>query len=579
MKTHDHDNAHSAQRQAATSQQATRSHAVAQQTEHGEAATQLAQAGPAIFDHRLNLSPRMVAQRQRLGAAFGPVAQREPQRLEEELPVQGKALALQQPVQREAGPDDEEPAVQAKQGWAGSGGTIQAQTEMPAEANFTGIPNQLKSGVEALSGMDMSDVRVHRNSDKPAQLNALAYAQGNEIHLGPGQEQHLPHEAWHVVQQRQGRVQATMQMAGVGVNDDVRLEEEADVMGEKAQLSRGGKGKELTPYPVTPCLPIQAAKKTKKRRQEKQRRLAAIDRLNRGSTGAYDQLDPEVRDGLLALDEAQPRKSAAKRNMATRAQRLKEANLPSIVEVGAGTGSASVHLRGLSRTGRGDDTLPYLATDVSQIGGKGNFLREAQKAHIPARGGVDANRLEEHFPEGSLDEVIGANAYGDKEHPGASYGLVRDTDTQGGTAWDDRFLRSAHKVLKQGGTARLLARSNFLADEHGEQGERRTNKYLSPTREDLEQAPGLGYDVAVQSAVQPPGVHFYRPDTHPGKKKELGAYNTELTFTKLDAPGVLEVESSAEDSDTSELDSDEEEHSNGELEDFLLKEQNKRFNF
>ncbi|HET7795918.1 MAG TPA: DUF4157 domain-containing protein, partial [Rhizobacter sp.] len=68
--------------------------------------------------------------------------------------------------------------------------------------NRTGMPDTLKAGIESLSGQDMSDVRVHRNSDKPGQLNALAYAQGNDIHLAPGQEQHLPHEAWHVVQQR-----------------------------------------------------------------------------------------------------------------------------------------------------------------------------------------------------------------------------------------------------------------------------------------------------------------------------------------------------------------------------------------
>lgn len=105
--------------------------------------------------------------------------------------------------------------------------------------NRTGLPDGLKAGIESLSGMDMSDVRVHRNSSQPAQLNALAYAQGNDIHLGPGQEQHLPHEAWHVVQQRQGRVQATMQMAGVGVgvNDDEGLETEADVMGGRAVQS------------------------------------------------------------------------------------------------------------------------------------------------------------------------------------------------------------------------------------------------------------------------------------------------------------------------------------------------------
>jgi hypothetical protein len=76
---------------------------------------------------------------------------------------------------------------------------------------------------------------VHYNSSQPAQLNALAYAQGSDIHLAPGQERHLPHEAWHVVQQAQGRVQPTMQIKeGAPVNDDPGLEHEADVMGAKA---------------------------------------------------------------------------------------------------------------------------------------------------------------------------------------------------------------------------------------------------------------------------------------------------------------------------------------------------------
>jgi len=80
----------------------------------------------------------------------------------------------------------------------------------------------------------MSDVQVHKNSARPAQLNALAYAQGSDIHLGPGQEKHLPHEAWHVVQQRQGRVTPTLQTKGTLINDDSSLEEEADQMGAKA---------------------------------------------------------------------------------------------------------------------------------------------------------------------------------------------------------------------------------------------------------------------------------------------------------------------------------------------------------
>ena len=97
------------------------------------------------------------------------------------------------------------------------------------------MPDNLKSGIEALSGVDISDVNVNYNSDKPAQLNAHAYAQGTDIHIAPGQEKHLAHEAWHTVQQKQGRVNPTVQMKkNVPVNDDPSLENEADVMGQKA---------------------------------------------------------------------------------------------------------------------------------------------------------------------------------------------------------------------------------------------------------------------------------------------------------------------------------------------------------
>lgn len=104
-------------------------------------------------------------------------------------------------------------------------------TVVQAKPNRTGMPDELKSGVEQLSGFDMSGVRVHRNSNNPASLNAHAYAQGQDIHLGSGQEQHLPHEAWHVVQQMQGRVRATTQVNGVDANDNNALEQEADQMG------------------------------------------------------------------------------------------------------------------------------------------------------------------------------------------------------------------------------------------------------------------------------------------------------------------------------------------------------------
>ncbi len=105
----------------------------------------------------------------------------------------------------------------------------------PGRENRTGMPDALKSGIESLSGISMDNVKVHYNSAQPAQLDALAYTQGSDIHIGPGQEKHLAHEAWHVVQQAQGRVQPTIQLTdGVPVNDDERLEHEADVMGARA---------------------------------------------------------------------------------------------------------------------------------------------------------------------------------------------------------------------------------------------------------------------------------------------------------------------------------------------------------
>ncbi len=105
----------------------------------------------------------------------------------------------------------------------------------PEKINNTGLPDKLKNGIESLSGYSMDDVKVHYNSDQPAQLNAHAFAQGTNIHLAPGQEKHLPHEAWHVVQQKQGRVRPTMQLRGkIDVNDDAGLEREADMMGLKA---------------------------------------------------------------------------------------------------------------------------------------------------------------------------------------------------------------------------------------------------------------------------------------------------------------------------------------------------------
>ena len=96
------------------------------------------------------------------------------------------------------------------------------------------LPSTLRAMVRRASGVATDDVRVHYNSPEPAQLNALAYTQGSEIHLGPGQEHALGHEVTHVVQQKQGRVRRTTTVHGLAINDDAALEQEAD----GAQLGR-----------------------------------------------------------------------------------------------------------------------------------------------------------------------------------------------------------------------------------------------------------------------------------------------------------------------------------------------------
>ena len=200
---------------------------------------------------------RMVAQRQQLRGIISGAVQLQ-DGLEDEEPLQGKLVTTQrqtaeeeeEPLQgrfemvQHQGVEDEE--LQMK---AAPTAPVQLEAESSPPPNRTGLPDGLKTGIESLSGMAIDHVRVHYNSAQPAQINALAYTQGSDIHVAPGQERHLPHEAWHVVQQAQGRVQPTMQMQdGVPVNDDAGLEHEADVMGAQADAASGS-GRGQTPAP------------------------------------------------------------------------------------------------------------------------------------------------------------------------------------------------------------------------------------------------------------------------------------------------------------------------------------------
>ena len=213
----------------------------------------------------LEHSPRLIAQRQRIAAVFGPHA---PQ------------LAVAQ------------------------------RKSAPPVRNDTGLPDPLKSGIESLSGVSLDHVKVHYNSAQPAEMNAHAYAQGNDIHLASGAEQHLPHEAWHVVQQVQGRVKPTAQLKrGVPLNDDAGLEHEADVMGAKAlemRFSGSASADAGIKADMNDARPTLSLPNSSNSRHAVQRKIYYGGRwYGQADKGALEQTKglPEVREGFLLPDE------------------------------------------------------------------------------------------------------------------------------------------------------------------------------------------------------------------------------------------------------------------------------------
>jgi len=191
-----------------------------QQTKHQSTPTQqkslLNQSEPSFNDYRpetaaqaklkqqIQSSPKIIAQRKAHEQMFGnsPV-----QMMDEEELMQGKF--------------NNAPPIQKK-----------------AE---NGLPSDLNSKLESTLNSDFSGVNIHANSDSAVQMNALAYAQGNDVHFAPGQfkpntasgQQLIGHEFAHVVQQAEGGVQPTTEIGGMPVNDNKGLESEADKIGDK----------------------------------------------------------------------------------------------------------------------------------------------------------------------------------------------------------------------------------------------------------------------------------------------------------------------------------------------------------
>jgi Domain of unknown function (DUF4157) len=107
--------------------------------------------------------------------------------------------------------------------------------------NGTSLPIKVQKRMGRAFNTDFSNVRI-QVGQQAASLGALAYTQGNNIYFAPGQynpysrkgQKLLGHELAHVVQQRQGRVKATIQAKGFNINNNSYLEREAVELGKKA---------------------------------------------------------------------------------------------------------------------------------------------------------------------------------------------------------------------------------------------------------------------------------------------------------------------------------------------------------
>ncbi len=148
-----------------------------------------------------------------------------------------------QPIQRRAGGA---PEAASAGGGGGGGNALPASTQAQMGNAFD---------------FDFSGVRVHEGSQAGA-MGALAYTQGTDVHFAPGQydpasgkgQELIGHELAHVVQQSEGRVAATTQMKGEGLNEDEGLEREADDQGARAargeSVRTGGGSVRATGGPV-----------------------------------------------------------------------------------------------------------------------------------------------------------------------------------------------------------------------------------------------------------------------------------------------------------------------------------------
>ena len=122
------------------------------------------------------------------------------------------------------------------------------------------------------------------------------------IYIAPGQDEHLPHEGWHAVQQRQGRVPPTLQMkSGLAINEDDKLEKEADIMGGKAEKesSNGEIQIEENPRVVSNSINNNIIQKAANKKTQEKRKIRLWEPKS-GTVAEVDADDTKTIDTLIS---------------------------------------------------------------------------------------------------------------------------------------------------------------------------------------------------------------------------------------------------------------------------------------
>ena len=145
-------------------------------------------------------------------------------------------------IQRQEMPEEEEEEGNQPAQTKRASSVLLTEQRTSNEGAPTKLPEDVKKKMEASFQADFSEVNIYPESQSAKDVGALAYTQGENVHFSPGQfkpdtnsgQELIGHEITHVVQQRQGRVQPTSEVAGMPLNDNNGLESEADSLGKKA---------------------------------------------------------------------------------------------------------------------------------------------------------------------------------------------------------------------------------------------------------------------------------------------------------------------------------------------------------